>query len=235
MWSAGGRVSLLLYWMSSQLKLAAVYQKGPRTLNIHLYLTLSPQAKISEGGRMDVRKVGHNCRHLCWSVSWSPDACCGPTDCLSWQSHVGAPGCRGTWRPWGQRWSRPQLKPGTGLACCHPAKRNHNRVMTLSIRDKLISHNPPLLLPETVSLTAKAPCTFSDTFLKLWNMLLWNTSIQIYWARVQQTAARSTVWCFTCWLKGVTLHTCLSAKKKKKNSIFILSTCSQVFVTKTCV
>lgn len=84
-------------------------------------------------GRMDVRKAEHSCQHLCWLVNWSPDACCGLSGCLSWQSHAGAPGCRGTWRPWGQRWSTPQLEPGTGLACCHPVEKNHNMVTPLSI------------------------------------------------------------------------------------------------------
>lgn len=75
---------------------------------------------------MDGGKVEHSCQHLCWLVSWSPDERCGPTARRSWRSHVGAPGCRGTWRPWGQRWSTPRLKPGTGLAYCHPVEKNHN-------------------------------------------------------------------------------------------------------------
>lgn len=84
-------------------------------------------------GRNDIR-------HLCWLVSWSHDAWCGLTGCLSCRSHAVAPGCPGTWRPWGQRWNTPQLKPGTGLAYCHPVEKTQRGYTTL-YSDDLTSHN----------------------------------------------------------------------------------------------
>lgn len=206
--------------MSFQLKLAAVHQEGP-----FIYIRLSHHKLGLE--RMDGRKVRHSCQHLCWSVSWSPDACCGPIG-WSWQSRAAAPGCRGTWRPWGQRWSTPRLKPGTGPAYCHPVERNHNTVMPLSIHkipfhtihccrlkwfshSKCTSHRAWTHIQSTaiallyISNTCFEICAFEIHPFKLCGLVF----------NRQQLSRQGHLWCFTCWLKGITLHTCLSAPKKQ--------------------
>lgn len=38
--------------------------------------------------------------------------------------HCGAPGCRGTWTPWGLRWSKQQQEPETEPAYCPPETNN---------------------------------------------------------------------------------------------------------------
>lgn len=187
---------------------------------------------------MDVRKVGHSWQYLCWLASWSPDACCGPIG-LFWQSPVVAPGCRGTWRPWGQRWSTPQLKPGTGLAYCHPVGG-----ITIRLYHSLFRRSP--FTQSTVaiwngSLTARASCMEHDNTFKVLPLLLldiYNTCFDSHPFKLfglvlsrQQLVLEGHLEGLTK-LKGITLHTCLSAKQ---NKILLPSyTCRQV-VTNTCM
>lgn len=80
---------------------------------------------------MDVQGAGHDRQHLFWLGGLFPEPCWGANGCLSWQALVEAQGCHGIWRPWGQRWSTPQLKPRTALAYCRPVESNQ-KIVTFS-------------------------------------------------------------------------------------------------------